>query len=218
MPEPVVAVAAEVVVLPNEERTVENPILNWLQSAELGWRYEDAKAVAREYRARRADGTVDERDNQEWLKWLRNEKTMKFAVDEPEQNIRLIDYEKAGTPDDKNDYLATNQFRVEGPKDNIRTDILLFVNGILLVDIEAKTTGRDWHVDWTEGAKQCARYGREAPQLYYSNIFCGGVNEFVFRYGVPGTKFHTWHEWRAPWPHTHIPGCATTTCCKPSRE
>jgi type I restriction enzyme R subunit len=228
--------------LPNEGRTVETPLLDWLQSPELGWRYEDARAVAKEYRARRADGTVDERevlllpilkerlialnpgvitdderaervisrlraerDNQEWLRWLRNEKTMKFAVDEPEQNIRLIDYDSAGRDDDGNDYLATNQFRVEGPKDNIRTDILLFVNGIPIVNIEAKTTGRDWHVDWTEGAKQCARYSREAPQLYYSNAFCGAVNELVFRYGVPATKFHTWHEWRDPTPHTHIP-------------
>jgi type I restriction enzyme R subunit len=31
------------------------------------------------------------------------------------------------------------------------------------------------------------------------------VNELVFRYGIPGAKFHTWHEWRDPWPHTHIP-------------
>jgi type I restriction enzyme R subunit len=242
MPETVAIATTEVVVLPNEERTVENPILDWLQSDALGWRYEDAKAVAREYRARREDGTVDERevlllpilkerlialnpgvitdddraeqvisrlrnerDNQEWLKWLRNEKTMKFAVDETEQNIVLIDYDNAGTPDDKNDYLATNQLRVEGPHDNIRTDIVLFINGIPLVNIEAKTTGRDWHIDWTEGAKQCARYGREAPRLYYSNVFCGAVNELVFMYGVPGTKFHTWHEWRDPWPHTPIP-------------
>ncbi len=48
--------------LPNETRTVENPILDWLQSEELGWRYEDAKTVAREYRARKNDGTVDERE------------------------------------------------------------------------------------------------------------------------------------------------------------
>ena len=41
---------------------VENPILQWLESPELGWRYEDAKAVTREYRARRADGSVDERE------------------------------------------------------------------------------------------------------------------------------------------------------------
>src|SRR5579863_1028212 len=143
--------------LPNEGNTVENPILDWLQSPDLGWRYEDGRAVAREYRVRRNDGTVDERevlllpilkerlialnpgvitdderaervisrlrnerDNQEWLRWLRNEKTMSFAVGEPEQNIRLIDYDKVGTDDDGNDYLATNQFRVEGPKDNIR--------------------------------------------------------------------------------------------------
>ncbi|MEW6669413.1 MAG: HsdR family type I site-specific deoxyribonuclease [Thermodesulfobacteriota bacterium] len=223
--------------LPNEARTVENPLLDWLQSEELGWRYEDAKTVAREYRARRADGTVDERevlllpilkerlmalnpgvitdderaervisrlqaerDNSEWMRSLRGEKTMKFAVDEMEENIRLVDYDDI----DANDFLVTNQFRVEGPKDNIRIDLLLFVNGIPLVNIEAKTTGRDWKNDWSEGAKQCARYGREAPQLYYSNAFCGAVNELVFRYGMPGTKFHTWHEWRDPWPHTHI--------------
>src|SRR5580658_8017616 len=120
----------EAVELPNEARTVENPFLRWLESPELGWRYEGAKAVAREYRARRSDGSVDERevlllpilkerlialnpgvvtdderadrvitrlraerDNQEWLRWLRNEKTMKFALDEPEENITLIDYD-----------------------------------------------------------------------------------------------------------------------------
>jgi len=222
--------------LPNEARTVEDPILDWLQSEELGWRFEDARAVAREYRARRADGSVDERevlllpilkerlialnpgvitdderaervisrlrverDNREWLRWLRNEKTMKFAVDEKEATVHLIDYNI-----ENNDFLVTNQFRVEGPKDNIRTDILLFVNGIPISNIEAKTTGRDWHLDWTEGARQCGRYSREAPQLYYSNAFCGAVNELVFRYGVPATKFHTWQEWRDPAPHTNI--------------
>jgi type I restriction enzyme R subunit len=226
------------VVLPNEERTVENPLLDWLQSPELGWRYEDAKAVAREYRARLADGTVDERevlllpilkerliainpgivrdddeaervisqlrnlrDNQQWLRWLRGEQTIVQMVSETAKTVRLIDYDNI----DNNDFLATNQYRVEGVGGNIRTDILLFVNGIPIVNIEAKTTGRDWHVDWTEGAKQCGRYNREAPQLYYANAFCGAVNELVFRYGVPGTKFHTWHEWRDPSPHTHIP-------------
>jgi type I restriction enzyme R subunit len=53
---------APAIQLSNEARTVENPILYWLQSPELGWRYEDAKAVAREYRARRNDGSADERE------------------------------------------------------------------------------------------------------------------------------------------------------------
>ena len=53
---------AAAVELPNEARTVENAVLDWLQSPELGWRYEDARTVAREYRARQSDGTVDERE------------------------------------------------------------------------------------------------------------------------------------------------------------
>jgi hypothetical protein len=57
MPEHTVAVALPAVQLPNEERTVEKTILDWLQSDALGWRYENAKAVACEYRARRADGS-----------------------------------------------------------------------------------------------------------------------------------------------------------------
>jgi type I restriction enzyme R subunit len=64
-----------------------------------------------------------ERDNQEWLRWLRGEKTFKFAVDEQEQNINLMDFDDV----EGNDFLATNQFR----------------------------------------------YGEQAPQLYYSNVFCG---------------------------------------------
>ena len=48
--------------LPNEFPSVETPVLDWLQAEVLGWRYEDATAVAREYRARRNDGTVDERE------------------------------------------------------------------------------------------------------------------------------------------------------------
>jgi type I restriction enzyme R subunit len=235
-------VSIAIVELPSELRTVENPLLDWLQSPELGWRYEDCRAVTREYRTRHVDGSVDEREvlllpllrerllalnpnvitdderaarvisrlqaereNREWLSWLRGEKSMVFEIGETAQNIKLLDYDDI----DSNDFLVTNQFRVEGPRGNIRTDILLFVNGIPLVNVEAKTTGRDWYVDWTEGAKQCRRYDIEAPQLYYSNAFCGAVNELVFRYGVPNTKFHTWHEWRDPSPHTHIPASDT---------
>jgi type I restriction enzyme R subunit len=230
----------------SEATTVEDPILDWLQTPELGWHFEDRRTVETGYRARHANGAVDEhevlllpvlkqkllelnpgvitdddradriltvlrglRDNQEWIAWLRNEKTFKFAPDEPARNIRLVDYDD--DPLNNNDFLATSQFRVEGSQDNIRTDILLFINGIPLVNIEAKTTGRDWHVDWTEGARQTGRYLLEAPQLYYSNIFCAGVNELVFKYGIPGTKFHTWHQWRDPSPHT-IPEAQEMKC------
>jgi type I restriction enzyme R subunit len=142
------------------------------------------------------------RDNAEWIRWMRSEETYKFSADENAQPITLIDYDDFTN----NDFLATNQFWVDGGDHRIRTDVLLFVNGIPLVNIEAKTTARDWHVDWTEGAQQCGRYLREAPQLYHSNIFCVGVNEITLRYGVPGVKFHYWQTWRSSKPHSNVDG------------
>lgn len=214
----------------NEENTVEHPILAWLQTPELGWRYENQSAVAQRYRGdeievlllpilrqklaelnpgvitddARADAILTrlrgERDNAEWFAWMRNEKAYQFSADEKSQTIRLIDYDNLAA----NDFLCTNQFWVDGGEHRIRTDVLLFVNGIPLVNVEAKTTARDWHVDWTEGAKQCGRYLREAPRLYHSNVFCIGVNEITLRYGVPGAKFHYWQTWRSANPHHHI--------------
>lgn len=214
----------------NEANTVEDPIISWLETPELGWRFEDQVAVNNRYRTdevevlllpilrqklkdlnpgvitddARADAILTRlrgiRDNAEWIAWMRNEKTYQFSADEKAQSIPLVDYDNLAA----NDFLCTNQFWVDGGSDRIRTDVLLFVNGIPLINIEAKTTARDWHIDWTEGAKQCGRYLREAPQLYHSNIFCVGVNEITLRYGVPGTKFHYWQTWRSPDPHNHV--------------
>lgn len=214
----------------NEETTVEHPIIEWLQTSELRWRYETQTEVAERYRTEEVEvlllpilrqklmelnpGVVTDdaradviltrlratRDNAEWISWMRNERTYSFSADEKARQIKLIDYDDL----EANDFLCTNQFWVDGGDNRIRTDVLLLVNGIPLVNIEAKTTARDWHVDWTEGARQCGRYLREAPQLYHSNVFCVGVNEITLRYGVPGVKFHYWQTWRSANPHTHI--------------
>jgi len=208
----------------NEENTVEHPIIEWLVTPALGWRFENQATVNERYRTDEVEvlllpilrqklkdlnlGVITDdaraevimtklrgiRDNAEWISWMRNEQTYKFSADENAQPIRLMDYDDIGN----NDFLATNQFWVDGGDHRIRTDVLLFVNGIPLMNIEAKTTARDWHNDWTEGARQCGRYLREAGQLYHSNVFCVAVNEITLRYGVPGVKFHHWQTWRSP--------------------
>jgi type I restriction enzyme R subunit len=214
----------------NEENTVEHPIIEWLVTPELGWRFENQATVSKRYRTDEVEvlllpilrqklkdlnpGVITDdarvevivtrlrgiRDNAEWIKWMRNEETYKFSADENAQPIRLMNYDDL----ENNDFLSTNQFWVDGGDHRIRTDVLLFVNGIPLMNIEAKTTARDWHNDWTEGARQCGRYLREAGQLYHSNVFCVAVNEITLRYGVPGVKFHHWQTWRSPNPHSHI--------------
>jgi type I restriction enzyme R subunit len=219
-----------------ESRTVENPILKWLRTPELGWRYENQQQVIKKYRTDPVTGVHDERevlllpllrqklkelnpgvitdddradriifqlrketDNQEWLRWLRNERTFQFAPDESYQPIKLIDYQDI----ERNDRLATNQFWVEGLGGRRRrTDALLFINGIPIVNAEAKTTTRDDHIEWREGAKQTGDYLRDVPQLYYSNAFCCGVNELKMFYGIPGVPFHKWQQWRDPAPHS----------------
>jgi type I restriction enzyme, R subunit len=174
-----------------EYKTVEKEILDCLQSKELGWRYETSDDVSAKYRGGDEQETLlipilcqklkelnpdvitnDERanviiqklralkDNQEWIRWLRGEKTYKFSQDEPNRNIQLIDYAEPGN----NDYLVTNQLWVQGIERRL-PDILLFINGILVVDIDAKTASHG-HVDWAEGAKQTGRYDREIPNIY----------------------------------------------------
>ncbi|TAK28843.1 MAG: HsdR family type I site-specific deoxyribonuclease [Chloroflexota bacterium] len=220
-----------------EYKTVEKEILDCLQSGELGWRYEPGDDVSASYRGgdeqemllipilrrklrelnpqvitddERADLIIQKlralKDNQEWMQWLRGERTYKFSQDEPSRNVHLIDY----AAPNNNDFLATNQLWIQGIERR-RPDILLFINGIPVVDIEAKTASRG-HVDWAEGAKQTGRYDREIPNLYYSNCFCAGVNELRMKYGIPGAQLQYWQQWRDPHPHTHIPSFDEMKC------
>lgn len=213
----------------NEYKTVEKEILDCLQAKELGWRYETGSAITKKYRdgdeaemlllpilrerlkalnpgvltdEARVDVVIQklraEKDNGEWMAWLRGEKTLSFAANENAQNIRLVDFSNPGA----NDFLCTNQPWIQGAQRR-RPDILLYLNGVPIVDIEAKTASYGY-VDWAEGAKQCERYDREIAPLYYSNAFCVGVNEILMKYGTPGQKLQNWQVWRDPSPHTHI--------------
>ena len=220
-----------------EYKTVEKEILDTLQSQDLGWRYMPGDQVTAEYRggdeqemlllpilreclkALNPGILVDDertnmvvtrlralRDNHEWISWLRGEQTMKFGPDENAQTIKLIDFDDHV----RNDFLASNQVWIQGIERR-KPDILLYINGIPVVDMEAKTAARG-HVDWAEGAKQCDRYDREIPQLYASNCFCVGVNELRMKYGVPGSLLQYWQQWRDPSPHTDIPSFDEMKC------
>ena len=51
------------------------------------------------------------------------------------QTVKIIDFENP----DNNEYLCTNQFKIEGPNQNVIPDIVLFVNGLPLAVIECKS-------------------------------------------------------------------------------
>lgn len=135
------------------------------------------------------------RDNQQWLKWLKTGVNYQFDTSEKAQDVRLIDFEKL----DANDWWVTNQFPVEGRSPR-RPDIVLLINGIPILVIEAKTASRS-KPDWREGAKQLGMYSQEIDQLFYTNAYGVGVNETRMMYGVPGRRLQFWLQWRDPWPH-----------------
>lgn len=208
----------------NEETTVEREIIEHLKSAKLGWSWRSREELKKhrpderevlllpllreKLRALNPTVLTDEarvdaivtklracRDNQQWLAWLKSGVNYKFDAAENAQDVRLIDYQDLAA----NDWCVTNQFPVEGRSPR-RPDIVLLINGIPVVVIEAKTASRS-KPDWREGAKQLGMYAEEIDQLFYTNAYGVGVNETRMMYGVPGRRLQFWLQWRDPWPH-----------------
>ena len=208
----------------NEETTVEREIIGHLKSKPLGWTYRSREQIA-EFREddrevlllpplraklkalnpgvltdeARVDAIVTKlracRDNRQWLAWLKDGVNYQFDPSEKTKDVRLIDYDNL----EANDWWVTNQFPVEGISPR-RPDMVLLINGIPVVVIEAKTASRS-KPDWREGAKQLGMYSQEIDQLFYTNAYGVGVNETRMMYGVPGRRLQFWLQWRDPWPH-----------------
>src|ERR1700724_4645716 len=94
--------------------------------------------------------------------------------------VHFIEFDPA--KQDRNDFTATNQYRVQGVK-QCREDTVLLVNGIPLVIAEYKSylaSGKDWR----EAVHQLHRYQRQAPLMLTPNLFCIAGDEDEFRYGT----------------------------------
>ena len=130
---------------------------------------------------------------------------------EKDPTVRLIDF---GNPE-RNSFHAINQFRVDTPgcvKGFIIPDIVLFVNGLPLVVIEAKIGDANTANPMHEAFVQLQRYRdsrpetahaglREGePKLFYSNLAivrtCGEAAEF----GTISSATEHFYGWRNIWP------------------
>lgn len=91
--------------------------------------------------------------------------------------IKLVDFENI----ENNDFVVTNQFRVEGLKTD-RPDIVLLVNGIPLVLIEGKNPVSK-EVSWLDAYAQIKRYEEEIPEIFkyvQFSIATDGINTYYF--------------------------------------
>ena len=116
-----------------------------------------------------------------------------------------------------NEFLVTTQFRVrrgterDGPEDDERLvipDLVLFVNGIPLVVMEAKSPSL-LDVWKSQAVRQLCRYqeagpewqGRGAPELFHYNLLCVAHCGAAAAYSTLGAPENAYFEWK--WLGTH---------------
>ncbi|MDK8871743.1 HsdR family type I site-specific deoxyribonuclease [Paracoccus sp. SSJ] len=138
----------------------------------------------------RSDGLV--KANEEFAAWLLGERSMPFGVNGEHVTIRLIDFDEI----EKNSFVITQQFIIRAGKTEKRADLVLLVNGIPLVLIEAKTPVRSSQ-SWLDAAIQVHDdYEKNVPELFVPNVFSVATEGKEFRYGSVRMPVDMWGPWR----------------------
>lgn len=203
----------------SELRGVEKPVTEWL--TQMGWTFksnDDLKTYGRpfsnpiieqiliEKTAKINDITEDVAKNavELLMKNLNNptpilgneafldklSSGVTLSVKEDDIDVRFIDFNNIW----ENDFIVTNQYWVQGFK-MVKADIVLLVNGIPLVPIEAKQRARKG-TNWMEGVKQFSTYSQRADRLFMCHAFGVACNGRITKYGIPGASSSYFNEWK----------------------
>lgn len=105
--------------------------------------------------------------NEGFLKLLRDGVNLKDPQTGKMRDYMIVDYANL----ENNRFVVTNQFYFEGSLENIRPDVLVFLNGIPVVDIEAKSPTASTSVSYENAIGQIIRYQRVAMKLFWPNCF-----------------------------------------------
>ncbi len=124
------------------------------------------------------------------------------------QTVRFIDFDDVSN----NDFLVTNQYEVQGINKTIFPDIVLFINGIPVVVIEAKSPFKENAENVKAGKKdaynQLRRYmdirddsvSEGAERLFHTNFFMGIINKYHAYAGTISSSYDYFLEWKDPYP------------------
>ena len=137
-----------------------------------------------------ADGLV--RANENFMAWLRGEKTMPFGPHGEHVPVRLVD----GANPAHNQLVVTNQWVYQAGAVEKRFDVVFVVNGLPIVIAEAKTPTRN-AVTWFDGAFQINEiYERQVPAMFVPNVFSFATEGKLLRYGTIRMPIDIWGPWR----------------------
>jgi type I restriction enzyme, R subunit len=137
-----------------------------------------------------ADGLVCANEN--FMAWLRGEKTMPFGPHGEHVSVRLVD-----SADPRNNRLTVcNQWTYQAGAVEKRFDVVFLINGLPLIIGEAKTPTRS-AVTWFDGAFQVNEiYEKQVPAMFVPNVFSFATEGRMFRYGSIRMPIDMWGPWR----------------------
>lgn len=138
----------------------------------------------------RSDGLLNA--NEELTAWLRGDRSMPFGPNHEHVTVRLIDFDNP----ENNEYVVTSQFAFRAGPAERRADLVLLVNGLPLVLIEAKTPVRH-AVSWLDGALQIHDdYEKNVPELFVANVFSVATEGKELKFGAVRMPVDLWGPWR----------------------
>ncbi len=105
--------------------------------------------------------------------------------------VRLIDW----TDVRANEWLAINQFSIQGPKHTRRPDIILFINGLPLVLLELKNPA-DVHADLVKAFDQIQTYKEQIPDVFHYNEILVISDGSEARMGSLSADIERFARWR----------------------
>jgi type I restriction enzyme, R subunit len=141
-------------------------------------------------------------------KWFWERLTQYFSVDQDlgsgrrGQTLKLIDFDNLKN----NEFLCIDQFKIQGPSQNIIPDILLFVNGLPLGVVECKSP---FVTDpMAEGINQLRRYANlrnpsdteGCEKLFHYNQVMISTFRDGARVGTISSPVEYYLEWKDPYP------------------
>jgi type I restriction enzyme R subunit len=137
----------------------------------------------------RSDGLI--RANEEMTAWMRGERSMPFGYNNEHVPVRLIDFDDLA----QNHYIVTQQYTYRAGPTERRADLVLLVNGLPLVLIEAKTPVKKC-ISWVDGAVQVHDdYEKFVPELFVCNVFSVATEGKAYHFGSIGLPVKDWGPW-----------------------
>jgi type I restriction enzyme R subunit len=135
-------------------------------------------------------------DNEDWQRKLRGGYSRRLTGENRDRPIALIDFKTPGN----NTFHVVRQLRVAAQRPRI-PDIVLYVNGIPLVVIEAKSPLKGTATG-DEAFEQIKQYERDIPRLFYPNMFNILTDGMKTEYGATGSPSQFYAPWPDAWPRT----------------